>query len=84
MTSSFGRSRAVRTARAWMKRRVAAGQPALTGMFARDEATYVWPRPDAMIGSDREPVFAAAATALQKHFMFGGRFVLAIDRGSLG
>ena len=49
-------SEAVRTARAWMKRRVAAGQPALSGMFARAEVTYAWPRPDGTVGSDREPV----------------------------
>ena len=52
----FDVSEAVRTARAWMKRRVAAGQPALSGMFARAEVTYAWPRPDGTVGSDREPV----------------------------
>ena len=31
---------AVRTARAWMKRRVESGQPALSGMFTRAEVTY--------------------------------------------
>jgi hypothetical protein len=46
----------VRTARAWMKRRVEAGQPALSGMFTRAEVTYAWPRPDGTVGSDREPV----------------------------
>jgi hypothetical protein len=49
-------SEAVRTARAWMKRRVEAGQPALSGMFTRAEVTYAWPRPDGTVGSDREPV----------------------------
>ncbi len=49
-------SEAVRTARAWMRRRVAAGQPALSGMFTRAEVTYAWPRPDGSAGSDREPV----------------------------
>ena len=47
---------AVRTARAGMKRRVEAGQPALSGMFTRAEVTYAWPRPDGTVGSDREPV----------------------------
>jgi hypothetical protein len=37
---------AVRTARAWMKRRVEAGQPAFSGMFTRAEVTYAWPRLD--------------------------------------
>ncbi len=52
----FDVSEAVRTARAWMRRRVEAGQPALSGMFARAEVTYAWPRPDGSVGSDREPV----------------------------
>ncbi len=52
----FDISEAVRTARAWMKRRVEAGQPALSGMFTRAEVTYAWPRPDGTVGSDREPV----------------------------
>src|SRR5580692_1747217 len=52
----FDVSEAVRTARAWMKRRVEAGQPALSGMFTRAEVTYAWPRPDGSTGSDREPV----------------------------
>ena len=42
----FDVSEAVRTARAWMKRRVEAGLPALSGMFTRAEVTYAWPRPD--------------------------------------
>lgn len=49
-------SEAVRTARAWMQRRVGVGLPALSGMFARAEVTYAWPRPDGSVGSDREPV----------------------------
>jgi hypothetical protein len=49
-------SEAVRTARAWMIRRVAKGLPALSGMFTRAEVTYAWPRPDGTAGSDREPV----------------------------
>src|ERR1700704_2802829 len=36
----FDVSEAVRTARAWMKRRVEAGLPALSGMFTRAEVTY--------------------------------------------
>ena len=52
----FDVSEAVRTARAWMKHRVEAGQPALSGMFTRAEVTYAWPRPDGTVGSDREPV----------------------------
>jgi hypothetical protein len=52
----FDISEAVRTARAWMKRRVEAGQPAVSGMFTRAEVTYAWPRPDGTVGSDREPV----------------------------
>ena len=46
----------MRTARAWLKRRVEAGQPALSGMFTRAEVTYAWPRPDGSVGSDREPI----------------------------
>ena len=52
----FDVSEAVRTARAWMKHRVEAGLPALSGMFTRAEVTYAWPRPDGTVGSDREPV----------------------------
>src|SRR5271157_3774267 len=52
----FDVSEAVRTARAWMRRRVEAGQPALSGMFTRAEVTYAWPRDDGTVGSDREPV----------------------------
>lgn len=52
----FDVSEAVRTARTWMKRRVEAGQPALSGMFTRAEVTYAWPRADGTVGSDREPV----------------------------
>src|SRR5262245_8679429 len=47
---------AVRTARAWMSRRVGGGLSALSGMFTRGEVTYAWPRPDGSAGSDREPV----------------------------
>ena len=52
----FDVSEAVRTARAWMKRRTEAAQPALSGMFTRAEVTYAWPRPDGTVGSEREPV----------------------------
>jgi hypothetical protein len=52
----FDVSEAVRPARVWMKRRVEAGQPALSGMFTRAEVTYAWPRADGTVGSDREPV----------------------------
>jgi hypothetical protein len=52
----FDVSEAARTGRAWMKRRVEAGLPALSGMFARAEVAYAWPRPDGTVGSDREPV----------------------------
>jgi len=55
-TAVFDISEAVRTARAWMKRRVEAGQPALSGMVTRAEVTYAWPRTDGTVGSDREPV----------------------------
>src|SRR5258708_33216679 len=49
-------SEAVRTARAWMSRRVGAGQPAPSGMFTRAEGTYAWPRPGGSGGRDREAV----------------------------
>jgi hypothetical protein len=49
-------SEAVRTARAWMKRRAEAKAPALSGMFTRAEVTYAWTRPDESVASDREPV----------------------------
>ena len=46
----FDVSEAVRTARGWMKRRVKAGKPALSGMFTRAEVTYAWPRPGGSVG----------------------------------
>src|SRR6202035_4551546 len=52
----FDVSEAVRTARAWMGRRVAADLPALSGMFTPPEVPYPWPRPDGTAGPDREPV----------------------------
>ena len=52
----FRRFRSGAHARAWMKRRVEAGQPALSDMFTSAEVTYARPRPDASVGSDREPI----------------------------
>jgi hypothetical protein len=49
-------SEAVRCARGWMRRRMEAGKPALSGMFTRGEVTYAWRRDDGSVGSDREPV----------------------------
>jgi hypothetical protein len=63
-------SEAVRTARAWMLRRVEARLPALSGMFTRAEVTYAWPRPDDSVGSDREPV--AVFTGEAVHAYLGG------------
>ena len=63
----FDVSEAVRTARAWMKRRVEAGQPALSGLFTRAEVTYAWPRPDGTVGSDREPVAVFTGEAVHAY-----------------
>jgi hypothetical protein len=60
-------SEAVRTARAWMRRRVEAGMPALSGMFTRAEVTYAWPRPDGSAGSDREPVAVFTGEAVHAY-----------------
>ncbi len=60
-------SEAVRTARAWMRRRVAAGQPALSGMFGRAEVTYAWQQPDGGVGSDREPVATFTGEAVHAY-----------------
>jgi hypothetical protein len=60
-------SEAVRTARAWMRRRVSAGLPALSGMFTRGEVTYAWPRPDGTAGSDREPVAIFSGEAVHAY-----------------
>lgn len=60
-------SEAVRTARAWMRRRVAAGEPALSGMFGRAEVTYAWKRPDGSVGSDREPVALFSGEAVHAY-----------------
>lgn len=60
-------SEAVRTARAWMSRRVGAGRPALSGMFTRAEVTYAWPRPDGTAGSDREPVAVFTGEAVHAY-----------------
>ena len=63
----FDVSEAVRTARAWMKRRVEAGHPAPSGMFARAEVTYACPREDGTVGSDREPVAQFTGEAVRAH-----------------
>ena len=63
----FDVSEAARTARAWMKRRVEAGLPALSGMFARAEVAYAWPRPDGTAGSDREPVALFSGEAVHAY-----------------
>ena len=60
-------SEAVRTARAWMSRRVGVGMPALSGMFTRAEVTYAWPRPDGTAGSDREPVAVFTGEAVHAY-----------------
>jgi hypothetical protein len=52
----FDVSEAVRTARSWMRRRLEARLPALSGMFTRGEVTYAWRTPDGSVASDREPV----------------------------
>lgn len=60
-------SEAVRIGRAWMRRRVAAGLPALSGMFGRAEVTYAWTRPDGSAGSDREPVALFSGEAVHAY-----------------
>jgi len=60
-------SEAVRTARSWMRRRVEAGMPALSGMFTRAEVTYAWPRPDGSAGSGREPVAVFTGEAVHAY-----------------
>ncbi len=60
-------SEAVRTARSWMRRRVEAGLPALSGMFTRAEVTYAWPRPDGSAGSGREPVAVFTGEAVHAY-----------------
>ena len=60
-------SEAVRTARSWMRRRVEAGLPALSGMFTRAEVTYAWPRPDGTAGSGREPVAVFTGEAVHAY-----------------
>ena len=57
----------MRTARLWMKRRVEAGQPALSGMFTRTEVTYAWSRADGRVGSDRESVVEFAGEAVHAY-----------------
>jgi hypothetical protein len=63
----FDISEAVRTAHAWMRRRVSAGLPALSGMFTRAEVTYAWPREDGTVGSDREPVAVFTGEAVHAY-----------------
>lgn len=63
----FDISEAVRTARAWMRRRVEAGLPALSGLFTRAEVTYAWPRADGSVGSDREPVAVFTGEAVHAY-----------------
>jgi hypothetical protein len=63
----FDVSEAARTGRAWMKRRVEAGLPALSGMFARAEVAYAWPRADGTVGSDREPVAQLTGEAVHAY-----------------
>jgi len=60
-------SEAVRTARSWMRRRVEAGLPALSGMFTRAEVTYAWARPDGSAGSGREPVAVFTGEAVHAY-----------------
>jgi hypothetical protein len=60
-------SEAVRTARRWMRRRVEAGMPALSGMAARAEVTYAWPKADGTVGSDREPVAIFSGQAVHAY-----------------
>lgn len=60
-------SEAVRTAHRWMRRRVGAGLPALSGMFTRGEVTYAWPKPDGSVGSDREPVAILTGEAVHAY-----------------
>ena len=73
----FDVSEAVRTARGWMKRRLEANLPALSGMFTRAEVTYAWPRDDGTVGSDREPV--ALFTGEAVHAYLGHLPDLAIE-----
>jgi hypothetical protein len=62
----FHVSEAVRTARAWMKRRIESGQPALPACLLA-EVTYAWPRDDGTVGSDREPVALFTGEAVHGH-----------------
>ncbi len=60
-------SEAVRTARAWMVRRVEAGLPAVSGMFTRGEVTYAWRQSDGRVSSGREPVAIFAGEAVHAY-----------------
>ncbi len=51
----------------WMRRRVEAGRPALSGMFTHAEVTYAWPRPEGGAGSDREPVAIFSGEAVHAY-----------------
>ena len=75
-------SEAVRTARAWMSRRVGASLPALSGMFTRAEVTYAWPRPDGSTGSDREPVAVFTGEALPDQEIEAMLNELAVELGA--
>jgi hypothetical protein len=50
-----------------MRRRVEAGEPALSVMFTRAEMTYAWPREDGAVGSDREPVALFTSEAVNAY-----------------
>ncbi|HEY1779134.1 MAG TPA: hypothetical protein VGG79_01650 [Roseiarcus sp.] len=52
-----------------MRRRVEAGEPALSGMFTRAEVTYAWPREDGTVGSDREPVALFTGEAVHAYLV---------------
>lgn len=60
-------SEAVRRARRWMQKRVEAKKPALSGMFARAEVTYAWPKDDGAVGSDQEPVAIFSGEAVHAY-----------------
>ena len=73
----FDISEAVRTARAWMKRRLEPGQPVLLGISTRAQVTYAWPQPDGTVGSYREPVALFTGDAV--HAYLGHLFDEAIE-----
>lgn len=61
---------AVKVAHGWMKQRVEAGLPALSGLFSRGEVAYAWRRDDQTVGADREPVAIFTGEAI--HAYLGG------------